>query len=608
MIRRINLKKIIAYITKLKFIFLEVFKSNPLFFFISIFSMIMSGISPVIMSYAVSEIINAFDSQLGASYDEPKALALPILLVLSAIITFFTDNVKHLVTDIAGFNLSHNIENIIADKFQKVPQEFMDNPNFLDLYKNTTEQASYGPINIVDNLFTMISNITKLSAYIVIIYTFNFYILVMILFFSVPIYYFNNKIQIKNFMFYKRNTMKFRQKWYYFSLISDKKYSKEIRVLNLFDAIKDKRNKLFGNLLSEKINITKTNVFYSFVTSIFAICSLGVSIFVLINCVKNGSIHISKFVLYSTSVVSLQVGILSLINCIVSGNRNMAFLNYLFDFIKLQTSKKTEKTNQLKISMPLNDLRIEFINVSFKYPNTSFNSLENINFSFSGNNKICLVGENGSGKTTLIKLLLRVYESFEGQIKLNGKDIRTYDIYDYRKLFSIVFQDYIKYSTSVINNIAFGDISRINDIDLIKKSSEITKANVFIDRYKNNYYTNLSKEFYEDGIEPSIGQWQKLALSRAIFRNSPILIFDEPTASLDPKSEEEIFQLLNDFYRSKAILFISHRMYSAKFADQIIMLENGRVIEQGTYNQLINNKKNFFEMYNLQAQRYASKQ
>ena len=216
-----------------------------------------------------------------------------------------------------------------------------------------------------------------------------------------------------------------------------------------------------------------------------------------------------------------------------------------------------------------------------------------------------LVGLNGAGKTTLIKLITRLYDPTEGEIYLDGRDIRDYDLNELYRMYGIIFQDFGKYAVSVKENIAFGDIRKgvvDKDIALAAKQSN---ADAFIDKLPDRYETPLMRYFEDNGIELSIGQWQKLSIARAFYSDSDVLILDEPTASLDPMAEQEIFDQFDTLRRDKTTIFVSHRLSSATTASKIIVLENGTVVEEGTHRELMEQHGKYYELFTTQAKRYV---
>jgi ABC-type multidrug transport system fused ATPase/permease subunit len=217
-----------------------------------------------------------------------------------------------------------------------------------------------------------------------------------------------------------------------------------------------------------------------------------------------------------------------------------------------------------------------------------------------------LVGLNGAGKTTLIKLLTRLYDPTEGVILLDGKDIRTYDVKELYKLYGIIFQDFGKYAVSAGENISFGDLDKKDDQKAVKAAGVLSGADDFISRLKDGYETPMMRYFEKDGAELSIGQWQKVSVARAFFADSDILILDEPTASLDPLAEQEIFNQFDTLRKDKTTLFVSHRLSSATVANKIVVLKNGTITEIGDHQSLMEAKGDYYTLFSTQAKRYIA--
>ena len=215
-----------------------------------------------------------------------------------------------------------------------------------------------------------------------------------------------------------------------------------------------------------------------------------------------------------------------------------------------------------------------------------------------------LVGLNGAGKTTLVKLLTRLYDPTEGTILLDGHDIREYNVDELYNMFGIIFQDFGKYAVSVRENIAFGEVQKEIDDEQIKYAAHASDADAFIDKLSDGYDTPLMRIFEENGTELSIGQWQKLSIARAFYADSDILILDEPTASLDPMAEQDIFNRFDELRKDKTSIFVSHRLSSATTADKILVLEYGELIESGSHKELMAAKGKYYTLFSTQAKRY----
>ena len=216
-----------------------------------------------------------------------------------------------------------------------------------------------------------------------------------------------------------------------------------------------------------------------------------------------------------------------------------------------------------------------------------------------------LVGLNGAGKTTLIKLLTRLYDPTEGEILLDGHDLREYDVREYYSLFGIIFQDFGKYAESVSDNIRFGNIRAEEDKEKIRRSAVMANVDPYVKSLPEGYETMLMKYFDPKGTELSIGQWQKLSVARAFYSDSDIVILDEPTASLDAIAEQEIFNQFDELRRDKMTVFVSHRLSSATVASKIVVLDGGSVAEEGTHRTLMEKKGKYYELFSTQAKRYV---
>jgi len=226
-----------------------------------------------------------------------------------------------------------------------------------------------------------------------------------------------------------------------------------------------------------------------------------------------------------------------------------------------------------------------------------------LNFTLNVGEKLALVGENGAGKTTLVKLLARLYEPTEGRILLDGYDLHEYDINDLRMQIGIIFQDYLRYQMTIAQNIAAGNIIEKENRELIKSSAEQSLANIFIEEFPNNYDQQLGRRFNE-GVELSGGQWQKIALARAYMRDAQLMILDEPTAALDARAEYEVFQRFVELTKGRTSVLISHRFSTVRMADRILVLDKGELLEMGSHVELLQQNGKYAELFQLQAKGY----
>lgn len=597
------MKTIKDYVIKLKFVFNEILKADPSIFFLSISSMVIAGISPVVVTYLTAELIDKLGRNIG---ENSKAVYITVggifaAILLLGVVSYAIESMKTVICVVVGLKLSNNIENIISDKFQNIKQDRIDDPNFLDLHSNTLNKCGSELLNLMESLFTAIANVISLIGYASIIVQHSFLTFFIILVFALPIILIKRKYQGLTFRFYNERTMQLRRIMYYLELITEPKYANEVRSYRLYDYFFNERKKLFHDFIKGNTDITAKEIAVSLFTSAFSMMGAVLVGIWLIQKTVRGIIPVSEFYLLITAIMTLVIGLMALSDQIASNSKSMMFINYIFEYMK---ETDVIENKELKIeNKSIHEICFE--NVGFKYKGTEHYALKNINVHFDTSKTICLVGENGSGKSTFVKLLLRIYDPTEGRILLDGIDLKNYDLNELRRFYGVLFQDYVRFSDSVRNCIGFGNIDQLQNTESIVEAAKLSGADAFIQDYEKGYNTNLSKMFFSESIEPSGGQWQKIAISRTVYSDARVLILDEPTAALDPKSEVKMFDTFKKISKSKSTFIISHRMYITKLADKIIVLDDGNIIEDGNFQELIKLKNKFYSMYKIQSDSYS---
>jgi ATP-binding cassette subfamily B protein len=284
-----------------------------------------------------------------------------------------------------------------------------------------------------------------------------------------------------------------------------------------------------------------------------------------------------------------------------SVSQGAIYLRDFFDFFEIQPKIKAA-VKPVPFPNPIRQ-GITFEDVGFKYHNSEKWANRHLTFTLHAGEKLALVGENGAGKTTLVKLMARLYDPVEGRILLDGVDLRDYDIVELRKNTGIIFQDYLRYQMSFAQNIAVGNINELNNQSLIKSAAEKSLANVLADKLPQKYEQALGRRF-NNGIELSGGEWQKIALARAYMKEAQLLILDEPTAALDARAEYTVFQRFAELTKGKTAVLISHRFSTVRMADRILVLDKGQIIEMGSHEELISKNGHYAELFFLQAKGY----
>lgn len=387
-------------------------------------------------------------------------------------------------------------------------------------------------------------------------------------------------------------------------LLSDKHALVELKIFSAVPFIAQKFKAQYKILLKERISVTlqayKFNIAGMLLTLVWSFFLL----YILIVEITKGNIQVGIFaglIVSLTEILSLTFNISELFWSLTDKNISIDFLykfmqlpdDIHFRKIQLPRGENSMNTNTLGI-------QIKFENVSFTYPKTEIQILHDISFTIEAGSHIALVGKNGSGKTTLIKLIAGLYQPSSGNIYIGGKNINELSQAEIHKAVSIVFQDYANYQMSLRENIALGALEHLHDDEHLKKALSFVSSDACFD----NLDLKLGK-LDEDGVDFSGGQWQKVAIARACAADSQFIIFDEPTASLDPSAEREMYFNLEKIINNRGCIFISHRLASAKMADEIFVLDKGKIIEMGTHSELMKKKNLYFEMYESQAGWYV---
>ena len=604
-----------GFLSRLFYIILLVWETAPIIFILMALFCILTGILPVIGAYISRELLNVIAELIGSKSagsiaDDIFKTLEPVLFIL--LLEFIYQLTRRIlermnagVTAIAGELVVNHIKLKIINKSKTVDMSSFDSPAFYEKLENANREAGMRPIGILSATFNVISAVISIVSFIIVLATLSPWAPVIIIVTALPGAVVNYIYRHRNFRYMRMHSKDRREMNYYSGIMVNKDQAKEVKILGLGDTFVEKYKNAFTRYFAGlKRLILRENVLRVVVSLLATLANCFLFAYVAYDVVFNDGL-IGDYSLYTGALSSVASYVTTLVTATATIYEGTLFIDNMIEYMKEETKIVSILPEPIEPDRNIKH-KIEFKNVSFSYPGTDRKVLENINLTFESGEKIVLVGLNGAGKTTLIKLITRLYDPTEGVIYLDGRDIREYDPRALYDMFGIIFQDFGKYAVTASENIEFGDVTRKAERAFVESAARSGDADEFIEALPRGYDTPLTRLFAEDGIELSGGQWQKLSVARAFYKESDILILDEPTAALDALAEQEIFDHFAELSRGKISIFVSHRLSSAVTADKIVVLKNGTVTELGTHEELMANRGDYHLLFSTQAHRYTA--
>jgi ATP-binding cassette, subfamily B, bacterial len=578
-----------------------VWDSGPVVVVLGFVFRLLAALQPVGLLYVSKLIIDAIVYVVSKHQAIPKhlwwlVLAEFVLAVLGNILTRTIDYLDSLLADKYTRHVSIQVMKHAAE----LDVIAYEDPVFYDRLERARVQATdrLAMIQMLGRLIQQI--ITTITLSISIVY-FSPWLLLLLIAGVIPAFLGESHFAFLGYAKNFRQTPVRRQLDYLRILGGSKEAAKELKLFGLSKFLTERFTRLSDEVYEENVALSKRKLIAGALLSIVgSLGYYGAYVYVIWRTVT-GALSIGTLYFLAGAILQASTNI-QLIFSTLSGVADQAlFLTDLLAFFEMQPTIRS-KPNALPAPQPIRK-GFEFRNVSFAYPGSSRLILKNLDFTLHPGERVALIGENGQGKTTIVKLITRLYDPTEGQVLLDGVDLREYSLEDLYREIGVIFQDFMRYEMTAHENIAVGRIEEIGKREEIVTAAHKSLADEVIAKLPEGYDQMLGRRF-EMGVDLSGGEWQKLALARAYLRDAQLLILDEPTAALDARSEYEVFERFAELTGGKMALFISHRFSTVRMADRIVVLAHGQIAEDGSHDQLMALGGSYAEMFELQAASY----
>lgn len=562
---------------------------------------ILGGLISPLAAIYYSKLI---DSLIGASKIGIAQIPLTIMLFLGAryLIDLAYSFFKYLLNNtyfdyVLRYKLQNKINFDFYEKVSSFDMEHLENPEMRTLLTKTKDTISWRPINMLREINYILSSLSLLIGSLLVVASFGWWVPIFLVLSNIPQFYLQKRQGHIEWSLYGSGAPKVKKLWYFNDLLYEKLTVIEMRIFGTRNSLLQKYAQIQNELLALNTKPLVRYTMYRVVATFMQVLITAPLGFYFLRSVITKSISIGQFglLLQSTDNFNGSVGYIGSVFTEISADSL-----YVDDFFAVMSLKNNLKENPNGILLAQNTPpKIEFRSVHFTYPGSKTEALSGVSFVIEPGQNIALVGENGAGKTTIVKLLCRFYDATKGEILINDINIKDLNLDSWYSQIGTLFQQTVHYEFTVNENITLGSH---NDLDenLIRLATKMSTSDEFINKLPNKYDQQLGRNF-EDGVDLSGGEWQKLAIARAFYRQAPVLILDEPTSAIDALGENEIFENLEKSYINKSLILISHRFSTVRNVSKIFVVEDGKITESGTHSELLGKDGKYAKMFTTQA-------
>ena len=598
----ISFKERLSALKNLPNFFKLVWRSSPSKTLISFSLRILRSAMPVALLYVGKLII---DQVVALNTNSPAGNLQELwqLVALEFALALLTDGLNRMInlTDSLLGDLFSNYTSIrIMKHAATLDLDQFEDSVFYDKLERARQQT-VGRTILLSQVMSQVQDFISIAFLLTALIAFNPWLILLLVLAIIPSFLGESYFNSKNYALSRSQTPERRELDYLRYLGASDETAKEVKIFGLSDFITDRFKTLSDRFYSDNSKLAVRRSLWGTFFSVLGTLGYYAAYAFIIYETVTGKSSVGSLTFLAGSFRQLSGLMETMLSRFTVVSQGAIYLNDFIDFFEIKPSV-TQNQNALTFPNPI-QTGFVFENVGFQYRNTDRWANRNLSFTLKPGEKLALVGENGAGKTTLVKLLARLYDPTEGRILLDGKDLKEYELEGLRYNLGIIFQDYIRYQMTLYQNIAVGNIKELDNEALVKRAATESLADKLALKFPEAYQQWLGRRF-NDGVELSGGEWQKVALARAYMKDAQVLILDEPTAALDARAEYEVFQRFAELTKGKSAVLISHRFSTARLADRILVLENGTLLESGTHKELVKADGRYAELFNLQAKGY----
>lgn len=547
----------------------------------------------------VERLLNAILA-LGSG-DSPSALVVPVLLLAAltatnALVGTLRGNLGRYLAEAVARRTWAEVLNISTG----VSLRHFESPAFYDRLQRVQTSAPTRPFQVTQALLNVLGSLAASLGVGAILVGIHPLLLPLLLLSGIPLLITNRRESGLEFAFNVEQTPRMRERLYLTHLLTGRDQAKEVRAFNAAGALVSRFDRLYGSYQTDLTRLLRHRSVLSLAGNVLSALFLTLALLAMVWLITQGEVTVAQAGAAVVAIRMLQGQIQMLLSGIQSMFEAGLFLHDVEEFMRIAAAGRDEEDGA---AAPSTFETITTRGLRFRYPGSDAEALRGVDVQIRSGQVVALVGENGSGKTTLAKILAGLYDASEGVVLWDGTDTRTYSRRDLRTRIAVIFQDFVRYAFTAEENIAIGGDLRSIQPERVHAAACRAGAGGFIERLPHGYHTRLSRMF-KGGRDLSGGQWQRVAIARAFYRDAPLMILDEPTAALDPRAESELFDSLRHVLTGRTAVFISHRFSSVRSADVIYVLDEGRVLESGSHDELMAAEGRYAELFRLQAAAY----